>query len=107
MLHAWISLKDLIKKKFQKLRYFHWFFWNIDVRENEHLFKIYYWSSDKYRIIHLLQILYDFDQNTFFSFLMFIMQQKTWHKPYLQNKDLWVLSPVYNSTTDIQMLVDH
>lgn len=54
---------------------------------------------------------YDFDQNTFFSFLMFIMQQKTWHKPYLQNKDLWVLSLVYNSTynstTDIQMLVDH
>lgn len=33
---------------------------------------------------------------------MFIMQQKTWPKPYLQNKDLWVLSPVYNSTTDIQ-----
>lgn len=45
---------------------------------------------------------YDFDQNTFFSFLMFIMQQKTWPKPYLQYKDLWVLSPVYNSTTDIQ-----
>lgn len=50
--------KGLDLKKIQKLRYFHWFFWNIDVRENEHLFKIYYWSSDKYRIIHLLQILY-------------------------------------------------
>lgn len=40
------------------------FFKNLDIfidsfeRENEHLFKIYYWSSDKYRIIHLLQILY-------------------------------------------------
>lgn len=50
---------------------------------------------------------YDFDQNTFFFFFDVYNATKTWPKPYLQNKDLWVLSPVYNSTTDIQMLVDH
>lgn len=50
---------------------------------------------------------YDFDQNTFFSFLMFIMQQKHDINLIYKIKICKVLSPVYNSTTDIQMLVDH